>query len=78
MGEVHDLVYHGHGGFSYTEVYNMPVQYRKYHIQKINEHVEKLNEAQEKAQGKAQNINSPAKPNIPQADISTKARATKK
>ena len=56
----------------------MPVQYRKYHIQKINEHVEKLNEAQEKAQGKAQNINSPAKPNVPQADISTKARATKK
>lgn len=79
MGEVHDLVYHGQGGFTYDQVYNMPIQYRKYHIQKINEHLEKLKDAQEKAQGKSTTTPGPAQPNIaPRADISAKAKAPKK
>jgi len=79
MSEVHDLVYHGQGGFTYDQVYNMPVQYRKYHIQKINDHLEKLKEAQEKAQGKQNIAPGPAQPNIaPRADISTKGKAPKK
>ena len=41
MAEVHDLIYHGRGGFPYDTVYNMPVIYRRYHIQRINEYLEK-------------------------------------
>lgn len=79
MNEVHDLVYHGQGGFTYDQVYSMPIQYRKYHIQKINEHLEKLKEAQEKATGKTNAPPGPAQPNIaPRADISTKVKAPKK
>ena len=70
MTEVHDLVYHGNGGFTYYDVYSMPIKYRKYHIQKINEYIEKRNEAEEKALKKStlSNSNSPTRPNIPQAD----------
>ena len=36
--QIHDLVYHGGGGFLHSEVYNMPIWMRRYHIQKINEY----------------------------------------
>ena len=31
--QIHDLVYHGGGGFLHSEVYNMPIWMRRYHIQ---------------------------------------------
>lgn len=52
MNEVHDLVYHGGGGFIYSEVWNMPVMTRRYHIRKINEFIEKKNENEEQAMNK--------------------------
>ena len=52
--QIHDLVYHGGGGFIHSEVYNMPVWLRRFHITKINEHVEKQNKEQRKAQGNEQ------------------------
>lgn len=75
MTEVHDLVYHGQGGFPYDQVYNMPIKYRKYHIQKINEYLEKKSEAEEESMKKSQGslTKSLSKPNIPQADFTAKA-----
>ena len=52
--QIHDLVFHGGGGFKHSEVYNMPIWRRKYHISRINEHVKKQNAEHEKAQGKSQ------------------------
>lgn len=80
MSEVHDLVYHGRGGFPYDTVYNMPIVYRKYHIQKINEFLEKKAEAEEKAMKKSSvsSNKSLSRPNIPQADFTSKAKAPKK
>ena len=48
--EVHDLAYHCGGGFSYSEVYNMPIYLRRYSIHRINEHLQKQKDAQEEAQ----------------------------
>ena len=50
---MHDLVYHGGGGFIHSEVYNMPIWMRRFHIQKINEHNKKQQELIEKQQGKS-------------------------
>ena len=55
---MHDLVYHGGGGFIHSEVYNMPTWLRRFHIQKINEHVKQQNEEIEKASGKQSNTSS--------------------
>ena len=49
MTEIHDLTYHGGGGFIYSEVWQMPVMTRRYHIKKINEFLQKKSEAEEKA-----------------------------
>ena len=46
--EVHDLVYHGGGGYSYSEVYNMPIYLRRYSITRINNYLKEKKEAEEK------------------------------
>jgi hypothetical protein len=58
-------VYHGGGGFLHSEVYNMPIWMRKFHIQKINEFNKKQEEELEKKRKKT-NIdnNKISKPNI--------------
>ncbi len=79
MAEVHDLIYHGRGGFPYDTVYNMPIVYRRYHIQKIQEYLDKKAEVEEKAQTKSTSSKpSVSKPNIPQADFTSKIKAPKK
>jgi hypothetical protein len=42
MQEVFELVYHGNGGFSWQDVWNMPIPYRQYSLKKINEFLEKI------------------------------------
>tara|TARA_R110000772_G_scaffold140056_1_gene249184 strand:+ start:255 stop:458 length:204 start_codon:yes stop_codon:yes gene_type:complete len=51
-------VYHGGGGFIHSEIYNMPIWMRRYHIQKINEYNKEQNEKQEEA--KRGNSSSPS------------------
>ena len=55
MTEVHDLTYHGGGGFIYSEVWNMPIMTRRYHIRKINDFLEKRAEAEQKAMNSSSN-----------------------
>lgn len=47
MTEVFDLVYHGGGGFSYTEVWEMDIPKRRFNIKKINEHLERKRQMEE-------------------------------
>ena len=62
---MHDLVYHGGGGFIHSEVYNMPTWMRRFHIQKINEHVKEQNKEMEDAkQGKSNSSDMARGPNI--------------
>jgi membrane-bound lytic murein transglycosylase MltF len=47
--EIHDLVYYGKGGFIHSEVYNMPIHIRRYHIHLISETHKKQNEETDEA-----------------------------
>ena len=63
--QIHDLVYHGGGGFIYSEVYNMPIWLRKFHIHKVSEWNKKRNEEIKKAQkGNSQPLEKAMGPNI--------------
>jgi hypothetical protein len=44
MTEVFELTYHGGGGFTYSDVWNMDVPKRRFNLKKINEHFEKIEE----------------------------------
>jgi len=73
MSEIHDLVYHGGGGFIWSEVYEMPIMTRRFHIRKINDFNEKQKEEFEKSQGKQASITPSSKQPVFQPDIVTKA-----
>ncbi len=75
LDEIHTLCYFGNGGFTHSDVYDMPIRYRHYHLKKISEYVEKQNEAVNKKNGQSEVI-SPSKVQIP--DFATKVRAPKK
>lgn len=49
MTEVFELTYHGGGGFTYSEVWNMDVPKRRFNLRKINEYLEKVEEARNQA-----------------------------
>ena len=51
--QIHDLVYHGNGGFIFSEVYNMPIWLRKFNIQQINKFNKKQEEEIKKARGES-------------------------
>lgn len=68
FNHIHEVVFHGKGGYDYDTVYNMPIWLRKFSFNKIKEWYDAEAEANKKAsQGKGTNIdlNSPSKPNIP-------------
>ena len=51
--QIHDLVFHGNGGFIHSEVYNMPIWLRKFHIHAINSFNKKQEEEYKKARGES-------------------------
>ena len=52
MTECFELTYHGGGGFSWTEVWNMPVTTRRFNLKKINQYLEKVEEMRNQGQYK--------------------------
>ena len=48
--QIFSLCFHGKGGFTHTEVYEMPTYLRRYYITKASKHYEKEKEQMEKAQ----------------------------
>jgi hypothetical protein len=53
MNECFELVYHGQGGFTWSDVWNMPVKHRKFNLKKIQEFLDKV---QEERDGKNQKL----------------------
>ncbi len=59
------MVFHGNGGFIFSEVWDMPVWQRKYHIKLINDHIERVNgENEPQQQSEQTNHQSPLGPAI--------------
>jgi len=56
--EIFSLCYHGKGGFSWNEVYNLPIHLRRFYIQQVSKAIEERNKA-ERGESKKQ---SPAPP----------------
>jgi hypothetical protein len=76
FSQIHEIVYHGNGGYDWHTVYNMPLWLRKFTFEKIKEFNEKQQEEIEKRQQKNTSSNSSkseiARPNI-KSDYSYKA-----
>jgi hypothetical protein len=53
MDEIFYLVRHGGGGFKYWDCYTMPIQIRKYNVQKLSAEIDQENKAVEEARKKS-------------------------
>lgn len=40
--QIHEIVFHGNGGYSFVEVYELPIHIRKYIFHKLKEHYDKI------------------------------------
>ncbi len=62
---IHDIVYHGKGGFDWHTVYDMPIWLRRFTYKRISDFVEKQNKdnkAQSQAQSNTRQIDFTAPP----------------
>jgi hypothetical protein len=64
--QIHEIVFHGNGGYDWDTVYNMPLWLRRTTFNLIKEHYDKQNEDAEKQQNMLNNTNkkSISRPNI--------------
>lgn len=51
--EVFSLCYHGNGGFTWEEVYNLPIHLRRFYIMEINKVIEERNKSESAQQKKS-------------------------
>lgn len=47
--QIHEIVFHGQGGYDWNTVYNMPLWLRKYTFHEIQQHYNKKSEAEQNA-----------------------------
>jgi hypothetical protein len=67
--EIHEIVFHGKGGYDYYTIYNMPIWLRRYTFSEINKFYKKESKSYEDAKtGKNQKtmISSDGKVNTPE------------
>jgi len=63
---IHQLIFHGKGGYDYNTVYNMPIWLRKFTYSEIRDFYDEENKAQETpTPGKSNLINSDGTVNTP-------------
>lgn len=53
---IHDIVYHGNGGYDWETVYNMPIWLRTFTFNKIKDFLDKRAEEEDKAIKQAQGV----------------------
>ena len=56
FNQIHEIVFHGNGGYTWTDVYNMPIWLRRFTFSKIKDFYDQKNEAEEKAMKKAKGM----------------------
>jgi hypothetical protein len=66
--QIHEIIFHGKGGYDYYAVYNMPIWLRKYTFKEINDFYEEkaAQENNEMSAGKTSLMDSEGKVNAPQ------------
>ena len=72
---IHEIVFHGKGGYTFDVVYNMPVWLRKFTFTKIQEFYDKEKESYEKVKGNQQLTPNQAQgPAVKNPSYTTRAR----
>lgn len=64
--QIHNIVFHGNGGYDWFTIYNMPIWLRKFTFNEINEYNKDQNEKANKSKNKDSLVNTKGQVNRPQ------------
>jgi len=79
FSQIHEIVFHGNGGYDWHTLYNMPIWLRNFTFKKIEEWYEKQNEANNAQSNMLKNNPKEiARPNINPANVYNASVPTKK
>ena len=78
FSQIHEIVFHGNGGYDWHTLYNMPIWLRNFTYKKLEEFYKKQEEAQNKQQNMLKNSKEIARPNINPANVYNASVPTKK
>jgi len=75
--QIHEIVFHGKGGYDWDTVYNMPIWLRRFTFHKMKKFYDDEKEAMEKQnqqlENKTKTSSKPLTPNVSQPTYSTRA-----
>ena len=69
--QIHEIVFHGKGGYDWETAYHMPLWLRKTTYNLMKEHYDKEKEEHDKAMNKGKMKNEIARPNVAPSSSST-------
>jgi hypothetical protein len=81
FAQIHEIVFHGKGGYDWNTIYEMPIWLRHFTFKKIKEWYDKEQEQADAQTNQLTNKSDPkqlARPNIPQANTYDTKVPTKK
>jgi hypothetical protein len=69
FSQIHEIVFHGNGGYDWDTIYNMPIWLRKFTFNKLKEFYDKEQEAVDQQNNQLTNKSGKeiARPDIPQS-----------
>jgi len=78
FSQIHEIVFHGQGGYDWHTIYNMPIWLRKFTYKKLEEHYKNKEEAQNKQTNTLKNDSKIHKPDINPSNVYNSSMPTKK
>tara|TARA_Y100001972_G_scaffold20767_1_gene24492 strand:+ start:1891 stop:2175 length:285 start_codon:yes stop_codon:yes gene_type:complete len=78
FSQIHEIVFHGKGGYDWHTLYNMPIWLRNFTFKKIEEYYKKEKEAHNKQTNTLQNKSEIHRPNINPSNVYNSSMPTKK
>jgi len=78
FSQIHEIVFHGQGGYDWGTIYDMPIWLRNFTFKKLEEYYDKQNEAQNKSSNQLKNDKEIHRPNINPSNVYNASVPTKK
>tara|TARA_A100001015_G_C14651804_1_gene579505 strand:+ start:401 stop:631 length:231 start_codon:yes stop_codon:yes gene_type:complete len=75
---IHEIVFHGQGGYDWHTIYDMPIWLRNFTFKKLEEHYKKQEEANNKSSNQLKNTKEILRPDIKSSNVYNASMPIKK
>ena len=78
FSQIHEIIFHGNGGYDWYTVYTMPIWLRNFTYKKLEEHYKKIEDQQNKQTNTLKNDSKIHRPDINPSNVYNSSMPTKK